>query len=315
MSENTAQRWGPLVLVAGVGATSWAAIFVRLADEAPPLTIAAYRLLFATLAIGAFAAFRILTRRDAPPARRSLPLLGLSGLFLAGHFWSWFASLERTSVGSSVVIVAMQPLLAGGLGFVFLRERPRSNEYLGIALATVGLLIIGGRDFATEPGHLAGDALALLGGFLAACYRTIGRYLRPGMSTTVYSASVYGAAAIVLWLLVALLRPQSSGFGGDTWSYLVLLALIPQVIGHTVFNWALAHFRVVTVSIANMGEPVFATLLAIPILGERPSLGVVIGGPIILAGVAIGLFARIGIGTAQRESEPDTAPALPQVPP
>lgn len=292
MSEAAAPRWGVLVIVAGVSATAWAAIFVKLADEAPPLTIAAYRLLIATGVVGGFGCIRLLAGRDLLPSRSALPWILLSGVFLAGHFWSWFASLERTSVGSSVVIVAMQPLLAATLGFVFLRERPQSHEYWGIALATIGLIIIGGRDFAESRDHLVGDLLALLGGFLAAAYKTIGRSLRPSMSAAVYSGSVYAVAAVVLWLLVLIVQPRASGFEGDTWTFIVLLALVPQVIGHTAFNWALAHFRVVTVSIANMGEPVAATILAIPILGEDPSLAVLIGGPVIIAGVFVGLFGR-----------------------
>lgn len=292
MSEPAAPRWGGLVLIAGVCATAWAAIFVKLAQEAPPLTIAAYRLLFATVAMAGIAAVGLVRGADRLPRRATWVWLALSGALLAGHFWSWFASLERTSVGSSVVIVAMQPLLAAGLAFIFLREKPSTAEYWGLALATAGLLVIGGRDFAQSPGQLGGDGLALLGALFAAGYRTVGRHLRPAMSAAVYSASVYAAAALVLWALVAVFRPGVSGFGAQTWTFIVLLAVVPQVIGHTAFNWALAHFRVVRVSIAGMGEPVAATLLAIPMLGERPTLAVLFGGPLILAGVAIGLFGR-----------------------
>lgn len=292
MSKAATPRFGSLVLIAGVCATAWAAIFVKLSQEAPPLTIAAYRMVFATGVMGGVAAIGLVRETDRLPRRSTCLWLVLSGALLAGHFWSWFASLERTSVGSSVVIVAMQPLLAAALAFIFLREKPSTNEYWGIALATVGLLIIGGRDFAQSPGQLGGDGLALLGGLLAAAYRTVGRRLRPDMSAAVYSASVYAVAAVVLWALVAVFRPEVWGFGSQAWTFMILLALVPQVIGHTAFNWALAHFRVVRVSIANMGEPVAATLLAIPILGERPTVAVIFGGPLILAGVAIGLFGR-----------------------
>lgn len=291
-SAGAVPRISYAALAVGVAATGWAAILFRLADEAPALTVAAYRLLFATIVVAAVAAPRWWSVPRAALSRRTMGLLLLSGVLLAAHFWAWFESLERTSVGSSVVIVGMQPLLAAGLGFVFLREAPGRREYAGIGLATVGLVIIGGRDFASSPGELGGDALALLGALLAAGYRTVGRELRPGMSTLTYSAAVYAIAAAVLWLLVAGFRPATGGFGGDTWTYLVLLALVPQVIGHTAFNWALIHFRVVTVSIANMGEPIVATLLAIPILSERPTLALAIGGPIIIAGVVVGLSER-----------------------
>jgi drug/metabolite transporter (DMT)-like permease len=289
-----------VVLAAGVAAVSWAAIFVRLADEAPPLTIAAYRMGFATAIISTAALLSVGAGRDRLPRRAQWPWLALSGVFLAGHFWSWFASLARTSVGSSVVIVAMQPLLGGILGYLFLRERPSRNEYAGIGVATIGLFIIGGRDLASSPGELGGDALALLGGLLAAAYRTVGRHLRRDLSAAMYSSTVYGCAAAVLWLLVLVLRPTVSGFGGDTWTFMVLLALVPQLIGHTAFNWALAHFRVVTVSLVNMVEPVAATLLAIPVLAERPSGAVILGGPLIVLGVVVGLRGAGASNTAGR---------------
>jgi len=279
-------------LGAGIAATSWAAIFVRLADEAPALTIAAYRMLLAAAVLAVVALWAASRGRDTAPRRRDWPLLALSGLFLAGHFWAWFASLEHTSVGSSVVIVAMQPLLGASLAFVFLRERPTRNEYQGIALAAVGLLIIGGGDLASSATELAGDALALLGGFLAAGYQVIGRRQRANMSTAMYSAAVYAVAALALWVVVGIVRPEIAGFDSNTWTFLILLALVPQVIGHTAFNWALGHFRVVTVGIAHLGEPLFATVLAVIILSEGPNPAVLVGAPLILGGLAVGLRRR-----------------------
>lgn len=276
-------------LALGIGGTAFAAIFFRLADEAPTLAVAGYRMLFAAIIVAGFSAVVLSMRREAMPGRRTMALLATSGVFLAAHFWSWFASLEHTSVGSSVIIVCMQPLLAALLGYVFLREQPVRAEWIGIALAAIGLVVIGGRDFLSDPGELGGDALALAGGVFAAVYRTIGRAARGEVSTHLYSGTVYGVAAAVLWLSILVLRPQVSGYEADTWTFIVLLALIPQVVGHTAFNWALAHYRVVTVGIATLGEPILATLLAIPILGESPTLGVIVGGPFIIAGVYVGL--------------------------
>ncbi|MGH2609054.1 MAG: DMT family transporter [Tepidiformaceae bacterium] len=293
-------RYAWLVLLAGVTATSFAAILVRLADESPALTTAAYRMLFAAVIVGGFAVARVLVGADRFPARDAWPWLLLSGLFLAGHFWSWFASLERTSVGSSVVIVAMQPLLAAGLGFLFLRERPTGAEYIGIALAAVGLVIVGGGDLASSASELLGDGLALLGGLLAAAYRTVGRYLRGRTTAAMYSGTVYTFAALALWLLVAAFQTRVGGFGAATWTYLVLLAIGPQVIGHTAFNWGVRHFRVVTVSIVAMLEPVGATVLAIFILDEDPSVPLLLGAPFILAGVAVGL----GLATFREPRRP-----------
>ena len=281
-----------LVLAAGVLAVSWAAIFVRLSDEAPALTIAAYRLLFASAVLVPVAFIAVRLGRDRLPPRAIWPALALSGLFLAGHFWSWFASLERTSVGSSVVIVGMQPLLGGLLAFAVLRERPSRAEYVGLAIALAGLLVIGADDLARDVDALIGDALALLGALLVAAYQTVRRTTRIEASTLAYSATVYAVAAAVLWVLVAATGTDAGGFGGDTWTYLILLALVPQLIGHTALNWCLGRLRVVTVGLAILGEPVVATALAVPILDDEPTAGVLIGGPIILVGVGVGLWPR-----------------------
>ena len=134
--------------------------------------------------------------------------------------------------------------------------------------------------------------MALLGGFLAAGYQVIGRRQRTNMSTAMYSAAVYAVAALALWVVVGIVRPEIAGFDSNTWTFLILLALVPQVIGHTAFNWALGHFRVVTVGIAHLGEPLFATVLAVIILSEGPNPAVLVGAPLILGGLAVGLRRR-----------------------
>jgi drug/metabolite transporter (DMT)-like permease len=276
-------------------AVGFAAIFVRLANEAPPLTTAAYRMLIGAAVLMAYSSFQLARGHDHLPRRGQWLLTIGVGVLLAGHFWSWFASLDRTSVGSSVVIVAMQPLLAGMLGAIFLGEPPKRHELAGIALAAGGLAVISGRDLlAGGRAELTGDGLALLGAFLASGYLVGGRKLRADMSTSMCSSISYTTAAAVLWLLCAVLRPQLGGFHADTWTFVVLLALVPQVVGHTSLNWSLGHYRAITVSLAIIGEPMIATLVAIPVLGEWPTAGVLIGGPLILAGIAVGLGAFPG---------------------
>lgn len=292
------------VLATGVTAMGSAAVLVRLAEEAPALTIAAYRLLIAGGLLLVVALWLGRSGRDRWPSRRHLALMLAAGGLLAAHFWAWFASIERTSVGSSVVLVATQPLLAALLGFAAFREKPSRAEWQGLGIAAAGILIVGGRDFAESSGSLTGNGLALLGAGLVASYHTIGRGLRTELSAAMYSGFVYAIAAAWLWLLVAMLRPQITGFGADTWVFMALLALGPQLVGHTSINWSLGHFRVVTVGLAIAGEPVVSTLLAIPTLGELPTAGVLIGGPLIIAGVVVGLR---GSGRPAPTAEPSAA--------
>lgn len=298
------------VLLGGVLAISWAAIFVRLAGEAPALTIAAVRVGVGAAVVLATALWWRRRSQGSKVPRIAWWRVAAGGLLLASHFWSWFASLERTTVGSSVMIIGLQPLLGTAMAFLWLGERPTRPELGGMALAMVGLAAIGIGDLEGGREALVGDALALLGALFGAAYRTVGRAARPTLGALEYSAGVYLVAAMALWLLVGLTGTATGSFSAETWAWMAALALVPQAAGHTAMNWALGRFSVASVSLAGQAEPVLATLLAIPILGERPGPSLGIGAPFILCGVALALAG----GSAARDgTAPEGAPHVERV--
>jgi drug/metabolite transporter (DMT)-like permease len=101
-----------------------------------------------------------------------------------------------------------------------------------------------------------------------------------------YVFPVYCTAAVILMAVVLLAGLPLLPAQPDTWLWLFLLAVGPQIVGHSSLNWALRYLSVTYVTIAALGEPVGATLLAWWVLGERPSLWAVMGGVLILAGIA-----------------------------
>lgn len=282
----------PLVLVAGILAVSAASIFVRFAQrEADSLVIAAGRLALATLVLAPVAlaryreALRALTRRD-------LALALASGVLLAIHFASWIASLAMTTVLLSVVLVTTTPLWVALLSPVVLHERLSRGAALGLLLAVAGgalMALGGGPERATEPGAAAtawrGGALALLGALAMAGYLLVGRRLRARTALVPYVFVVYGAAAVVLACAVAVTGGRVAGLAPATWGWIALLALVPQLIGHTTFNWALRHLAATPVAVVLFGEPVGAAVLAWLVLGETPPAPRIAGALVVLAGV------------------------------
>ncbi|MGH2584353.1 MAG: DMT family transporter, partial [Dehalococcoidia bacterium] len=275
----------------GVFAVGWAAIFIRLAD-APALSTAAYRLLFAALPVAGYAALR---RR---PELRGLGgsdrwLLFGSGAALAVHFASWIASLQLTTIASSVALVTTQPLWAALIGAAVLRERLARGTVIAILVAAAGGALIGVQDFAAGGEALVGDGLALVGAVCAAIYFLIGRRVRAGLDLAGYIGVVYPAAALLLLAATIVAREPLTGFSGETWLMFLLLALVPQLIGHSSLNWAVRYLPAHIVTVALLGEPVLSTLLAIPILGERPGLLRIAGGAITLFGVYLALREEV----------------------
>jgi drug/metabolite transporter (DMT)-like permease len=283
-----------LVLVAAVLAMSWGGPLVRYAT-APALAVAAWRVAFSV----AFIALVILARDRGAALRRLRPgdwaLGALSGLFLAGHFWSWIASLAYTTVASSVVLVNTQPIFVALLSIAFLGERPTARQWAGIAVAVAGAAAIGWGDFAggTEP--LLGDLLAVAGAVFVSLYYVIGRRLRQRLALWDYIAVVYGVAAVFLLAATAAL-PGVAVTGYPTTDWLVFLALAagPMMIGHTGVNFALRYVPAYVANLVLLGEPVGATLLAwwLPGIRERPSAQLVLGGGLVLLGIALGVRRR-----------------------
>lgn len=274
-----------IVLSLGVFAISTGAIFARMAN-APPLVIAAYRTGLAVLFLLPFTAVQTL-RETRGLSRKDFFSVVMSGVFLALHFATWISSLFYTSVASSVVIVNAVPLWTGLFSPVLTGDSFSSGLKKGLLLAFPGVIIIGWGDFALGTAVLWGDFLALLGSFFAALYILFGRRVRPRMSLGSYVTLNYGTAAALLWLAVVASGLSPTGYSWSTWGAFFLLALVPQILGHSSYNWALRWMPGGTVALCLLGEPVGSSLLAAIFLAEPITWMKGAGGAMILAGIYV----------------------------
>ena len=273
-----------LVLAFGVVSVAFAAVFIKLA-EAPPLVIAAYRLCLASLVLAPVAWWRA---RDElrKLGRRQLLMAVASGAFLALHFGLWIASLDYTTVASSVVLVTASPIFVAVASYLLWREKLTTRIVGGIAASIVGAAVIGFSNWQAGAGSLLGSVLALGGATAVAGYLLIGRRLRQNMGLLSYIFLTYLSAGLVLLTAALVSGQRLTGYPGMTYLMFVLLALVPQLLGHSSLNWALRFVPATMVTIAVLGEPVGATVLAFFILKEVPSWMEIAGGVVILAGIA-----------------------------
>ncbi|RCK73857.1 MAG: Permease of the drug/metabolite transporter (DMT) superfamily [Anaerolineae bacterium] len=301
-----------VAFVFGILAVSSGSILARYAlAYASPLVVSAYRLSIATLILLPVVLLRhrsqILALRG-----KALILTILAGIFLAFHFATWISSLMYTTVASSVVLVSTAPLWVALLAPLLLRESIRKGTVVGMLLALGGTILVGisescrwevgglrcpawGEFFGAQA--LWGDFLALVGGFLAACYLLLGRSLRAHQSLFTYIFSVYGVAALVLLGWVAVTELPLLSYPRPAFGWFLALAIVPQLLGHSTFNWALRYVPTALVSIALLGEPLGSTLLAYLFLNETPDGLQLIGGALILSGLVIAsLYQKENLG-------------------
>ena len=300
MSDTPSRSRIALALFVAILAVSTASIFIRLAQrEAPSLVIAATRLTLATLTLLPIALLRHRQELRHLVQSHHFLLAFLSGAFLALHFATWITSLEYTTVASSVVFVSTGPLWVALLSPLFLREPLRRVVAVGLLLATTGGIIIASGDacewqnglrcpslaVALQGRALWGNFLALIGAWAVSGYLMIGRRLRAQVSLVPYISVVYGIAAILL-ILIALGRGQSFlGYQPQTYFWMLMLGLVPQLIGHSTYNWALRYLSATLVAITTLGEPLGSAILAYLILNEIPTLFTIVGGALILTGI------------------------------
>ncbi|HSG81063.1 MAG TPA: DMT family transporter [Gemmatimonadota bacterium] len=284
-----------LVIAIAIVGVSWAAILVRWSGSSA-FALAFWRL---TLSLVIIAGALLVSRevgRLLRVRRSQLALMALAGVLLAFHFASFFLSLGLTTVASATLFVNLHPLFSAILSMAWLKERPVRGEWAGIAVAMAGAAVIGGASLAVGPGAMKGNMLALLGAALIAGYFVIGRRLRPSLGLWVYAGWVYGFAAVALLPVLLWRGDPLIGYPGREWLIFAGLAVGPMLLGHTGFNWSLRYVRAYIVNLAVLGEPVGASLLAWWLLGGAEVLGpsTILGGVLILAGLAISVFARRG---------------------
>ena len=208
-----------------------------------------------------------------------------SGVALGAHFGFWISSLDYTSVAASVVLVSTQPVFVAVLAYLLYGERTTPLSFLGIVIAIAGTAVIA-FDRTGGSAALLGNVLALAGAVTVAVYVLIGRSSRTaGVGVLPYSVVVYSAAAATLLPVVIAFDVPLWGYSGETWIWLAAITAGPQLIGHTVFNWALRYVEASIVSGVILAEPVVAALLAWLVLSEKPGLLTVLGGTIVLAGL------------------------------
>lgn len=293
MSDATTSapaRWLPFVVLGiGLTAISFGAVLARLAqaEGVSSLAVATWRLGLAAIIVTPIALMQ--SRQDlARLSRRQMLMALAAGFFLALHFATWISSLEYTSVASSTALVTTNPLWIGIASFVLFREKPGLMMVGGIALSLAGSLFIFWSDsqsigVGSDP--MLGNMLALAGSWCFSAYLLIGRRLRAGLGLSAYIWLAYGAAGLFLF--------AASGIGGVSlfahssvaWLVLLGMALGPQLLGHTSYNWSLRYVSATFIAVVTLGEPVGSAILAFVIFGEGFAPLQFVGFSLLLMGI------------------------------
>jgi drug/metabolite transporter (DMT)-like permease len=302
MNARSSRALTAISLVTAVLAVSSSAPLIAFA-AAPALAIAFWRNGLAAVALTPFATGSRRTEWRAA-SRRTQILCVLAGVALAAHFATWMPSVQLGTVATATALVATQPvwqgLIAAGQG-----RRPSVTGWLGIALAVAGVAWATGADVGVSTNAVLADALALLGAVAAAVYTALGERVRSELSTTSYTWICYGTCALLLLAVCLAAGVDLYGYSRRTWLAILALVAGAQLLGHSMFNYALQHTSATTVSVLILLEVPGAAVLAWLWLGQRPHAATLPGLAVLLLGVVVVILG------AARANRPRPAVALP----
>lgn len=274
----------PLIMMTAIVAVSFSAIFIKW-SSAPAAVLGMYRLL---MTVAMFGPVVVVKRRELLRLHRYDWLwLCVSGVFLGLHFLFWISSLKWTSVASSMIVTSLEPVFVLIGAFFLFRERMRTIGFLGVGIAIAGTCIVGWGDFGTSRAAVVGDSLSFAGTLAVSVYMLAGQHVRHRMSSPIYNTVVFLVAGLVLAVYNIATATPLIAYGAKEWGIFLLLALIPTVLGHGLFNWVLKYVRASTISMSVLGEPVGAILLAYVLLGESVTQAQILGGALTLFGVGL----------------------------
>lgn len=291
MTDNKLPVSPTIPLLIGVVAISFSSILVKW-SEAPASILGMYRLFFTIIILFPFLPWKQMKHISKKLTIKDWTLLFISGIFLGLHFLFWMDSLKHTTVASSMILTTLEPVFVMIGAYFLFKEKTSPIGLLSVCLAITGSIIIASGDIGLSSTALYGDFLSILGTLAVAIHMLAGQNLCRKIPPSIYSTFVFLIGGTILLFYNLANNVSLVHYAKNDWIIFLLLAFIPNIFGHVLFNWLLKYVDATTISMSILGEPIGAIILAYLLLGEGITLLQTIGGVLAIFGVGIFLKTK-----------------------
>lgn len=264
----------------------------RWARPAHPFFIAFGRLVIAALLLAVADRRALLPALGALDHRRRLTVFG-AGALLAAHFACFLWGLDHTSLPAAISLVSLEPLAVVVTAWAILGVAPSRTEQIGVALATVGAIVVA-QGVGVGEHRLVGDLVVVAGVVFFGLYLTVARALKDALPARSYATAVYASAALLLLPMLAL---APGAFASPAWPptpraliAVVALGVVPTILGHTAVMAASRTLPPAIVALVSPGETLGGLAVAAALLGAMPTRVELAGAAIIVLGSAAAIL-------------------------
>lgn len=285
-----------IIVLLGVVGVSFSSILVKY-SSAPSTVMALYRMFFSAAVLLPMVLYK--NRSEIKSLDMKTLLLCISsGIALAFHFSFYFESVKQTTVASSTVLVDTEIFFVAFISVLMFKEKLTKFTVIGIIITFCGSTILALVDSSSASGgSLRGDLFALTGALFVSIYTIIGSRVRDKVTTNVYTFIVYSSASVTLLIVNLILRTPVTGYAPVNYLLGLGLCILCTLLGHNIFSWGLKYLPAAFISNSKLGEPVFASILALILFSQKPGVTQIAGCIIVLIGTYI-----VTISTGKKES-------------
>lgn len=209
---------------------------------------------------------------------------GISGLFLFGHYFSWFNAVKMTNVASAAVLASFHPIVVLLVTVFIMKKKVSWKSVAAIMVALGGGAVVMGFDMADlTSGQLTGNILGLFAGIFMGLYFAVGGHVRKRVDGGIYVLLVFAACWVCFAVASVGTGTALLGYNFTDYLYVAIMAVVCQMGAHAVFNMCIGHVNPLYVSTWETADPVFCILIAVVTLGQVPKGYEIIGCIVVVA--------------------------------
>ena len=208
--------------------------------------------------------------KRSPIPIKQFRLTLLPGIFLGLHFITWIWGARMTPAANSTLIVNLVPVVMPFLLFFMLQEKVTKTEIWATLLSLAGMFLLTSVDFRLSSDFFLGDMLCLVSMLFLSVYLALAKHNRHFPSIWLYLVPLYWVGGLFCLIIAVIYLKKLPPVSFKETSLILGLAVLPTIFGHSSLNYAMKHMRGQVVSLLNMGQFLFAGVLAYVFFNEIP---------------------------------------------